>query len=337
MSSGKSNGVGPSGSSVILKGIDSVRGIIAQGLERQFVEQGIVGQPLAIRKRDQGYTVYSIEIYTFTKKDAPEYYFTNHKQPEAPVTFWMPRNIPKRIWDLAVTKFSSGRTLAFNIKKYLLSQYDSILDLFSYNQLRDIVTQAFLDGDILTQPIRIVNQAAYYFDSDQVYKKDTGERWKNIGKVRSLWHCREIDMRVFSKAASRFQEGYILRDCVDLVLKTDLCPTSVQYSPLERLVTRVGPVSYERVPENQNPKTFDRVRVQANLSHTFYATWEELRQGVKRHRKEIDNLVIETIRNDPKFQKFGVPVNVLRLSNLILARSYFLEYIFELKEVNFPD
>lgn len=339
MDAGNNNGASPSKSSVILKGIDSVRGIVAHALEKQFVEQGIVGQPLTIGKQEQGYTVYSIESYTFIKSDDPEYLFMSHQQQEAPSTFWVPETIPKHVWDLAITKFLCRQTLVFNIKRYLLPQFDSVLELFSYSQLQDIVTQAFLDGNILMQPIRIANHTAYYFDTDQIYKEDTGERWKKIGKIRHLhlWYYLEIDMRVFSKAAKRFQIGSTLRDCVDLLFKTDLCANSTQYSPLELLVTRVLPASYERVPENQNPKTFDFIRVQANLSHTFYATWEELRQGVEQHRQEIDNLIVETIKNDIEFLKFGVPINVLKLSNRILSQQYFLEYIFELKDVSFFD
>ncbi len=328
----KNNGSSPSKSFVVFRGIDSVRGIVAQELERQFVEQGIVGQPLAVRKGERDYTIYYIECHTFIKPDNPEYYFISYKQSEPPSTLWTPATIPKHIWELAVAKFSCRRTLEFNTKKNLLPQFESVLDLFSYDQLQDIVTQAFLKNGILMKPVRIANHAAYYFDADQIYQKDTGERWKKIGRIRHLWSCQEIDMRVFSKASCSFQVGSTLRDCVDLVLKTDLCTTFAQYSPLERLVTRVGPASYERVPENENPKTVDFIRVQANLSHTFYATWEDLRQGVEQHRQEIDHLVTEKIENDPGFQKFGIPLNAFRLSDRILSRSYFLEYIFELNE-----
>lgn len=340
----KNNRSSPSKSTVISRGIDGVRGVIAQELERQFVEQGIVGQPLLTRKPKDDYFIYYIKSNESAILDNKLWYsFERDKQPELtelPDTYWAPAAIPKRAWDLALSRFSLHSTLADNIEKYLLTQFDSVLDLFSYDEIRSMVTQALLKEGILMQPVRIANRVAYYFDTDQVYKKDTAGRWETSGRIRHTWHHRKLNMRTFTKAASSFQVGSTLSDCVDLLLKTDTYTplrTNAQYSPWELPVACVGPISYERAPENQNPKTVDFIRVQANFTHSVHSSWKELRQEVEQHQQEIDNLVTEQIKNDPSFQKLGLPINAFKLSNRVLSRSYFLEYIFDLKDAENSD
>ena len=38
------------------------------------------------------------------------------------------------------------------------------------------------------------------------------------------------------------------------------------------------------------------------------------------------------IETDYRFIKYGIPINTLRLSEIVLRNDYALEYIFELKE-----
>lgn len=47
---------------------------------------------------------------------------------------------------------------------------------------------------------------------------------------------------------------------------------------------------------------------------------------------EIDRLVIEKVANDRRFRKYGIPINSLKLTVMLLRREYCLEYIFELKD-----
>ena len=118
---------------------------------------------------------------------------------------------------------------------------------------------------------------------------------------------------------------------IEIFLQTPLIYTPLNYSYLERLVTRIEPPDYEREPGNSNENAFDRVRVHVNLSYTLYEARSDLVQAVKEHRQEIDKLVIDQIAGDRRFQRFGVPVNVLTLSSLTLFHNS-LEYIFELKD-----
>ena len=56
------------------------------------------------------------------------------------------------------------------------------------------------------------------------------------------------------------------------------------------------------------------------------------KQAVVDNRKEIDRRVLGKIETDFQFKKYGVPINALRLSEIVLRNDYALEYIFELKE-----
>ena len=64
----------------------------------------------------------------------------------------------------------------------------------------------------------------------------------------------------------------------------------------------------------------------------LFPTWNDLKQAVVDNRKEIDRQVLGKIETDYRFKKYGVTLNVLRLSEIVLRNDYSLEYIFELKE-----
>lgn len=183
-------------------------------------------------------------------------------------------------------------------------------------------------------PIRIIKKSVFYFDSNQVYKKGSEWDWNTDCITQSqLWRSYMFNMKIWIMATSRFQEGATLDECIDIFLQTGIRKIPESDSMMDRLVTSMEPASYERVPENKNEKTFDFIRVYVNLSSTFYNTWEDLLEGVKTHKREIHQMVLDKIQNDRRYKKFGVPINVLKLSNLVLSRHYFLEYIFELKEI----
>lgn len=123
------------------------------------------------------------------------------------------------------------------------------------------------------------------------------------------------------------QEG-----CVRIYINTELVnQRGVDWPFIDRLVQSIEKPSYEREPWNQNKKTFDRIRVTVNLPRYMFETWDELKQAVKDNRQEINQKVLTKIETDRSFKKFGLPVNVLQLSDVVLCRNYTLEYIFELK------
>lgn len=73
-----------------------------------------------------------------------------------------------------------------------------------------------------------------------------------------------------------------------IFLKTNLTTTApVEPSEFERLVQHIGPPIYERIPENNDETTFDRIRVIVGLPRYLYGSWEELSEEVLKYKPEI--------------------------------------------------
>lgn len=49
--------------------------------------------------------------------------------------------------------------------------------------------------------------------------------------------------------------------------------------------------------------------------------------------KEINRRVIEKIKSDKKFKKYGLPISFLKIGRITLENARTLEYVFEIKEV----
>ena len=122
-----------------------------------------------------------------------------------------------------------------------------------------------------------------------------------------------------------------LDDCIKIFIKTNLTTTApVEPSEFERLVQHIGPPIYERIPENNDETTFDRIRVIVGLPRYLYGSWEELSEEVLKYKPEILQAAIMRIAADRQFKRYGIPINFLKVSNAQLLRDYSLELIFEL-------
>ena len=83
------------------------------------------------------------------------------------------------------------------------------------------------------------------------------------------------------------------------------------------------------MPENDNPKTFDIIKVQIDI----ISQWETDRtKYIKDNKKEIVRRAVEKIAQDNAFRKFGVDVNVLALTKMLRLNDNMIELIFELKK-----
>ena len=71
-----------------------------------------------------------------------------------------------------------------------------------------------------------------------------------------------------------------------------------------------------------------------------FHSWNALQDEVKKYRREIYQRALQRLESDRQFKSYGVPINFLRVSDVILRRDFAMEIIFELKgqEVNpLPD
>lgn len=135
------------------------------------------------------------------------------------------------------------------------------------------------------------------------------------------------------KAAPRFEVGMSLKECVGIFIETELAHRAPQeLSPLDQLIQYIARPVYERVPGNDNVKTFDRIRMTVGLPRYQFNSWEALQSEVKKYQHEIYQRVIQRMETNRSFKRYGVPINFLEISNVTLLRDFSLEFIFELKE-----
>lgn len=195
-----------------------------------------------------------------------------------------------------------------------------------------------LSFGVINSPIRQIHGDSYYFNAEEIYTRDKGSRlFPYEGKLKfHLFEVRDhssFNMTVWAKAVKQFEFGMSLNDCIKIFLNTQLRQEpKEELSYIDRLIQYVHSPEYERVPENTNENTFDRIRVVVGLPQSMFQSWEELGTAIRENRKEIDRRVLQKIADDRRFKKFGVTTNVIRLSEVLLRKNYSLEYIFELKE-----
>ena len=124
-----------------------------------------------------------------------------------------------------------------------------------------------------------------------------------------------------------------LKECMGIFVETELAHRTPQkLSPLDQLIQYIARPVYERVPGNDNVKTFDRIRITVGLPRYQFNSWEALQSEVKKYQHEIYQRVIQRMETDRSFKRYGVPINFLEISDVTLLRDFSLEFIFELKE-----
>ena len=102
------------------------------------------------------------------------------------------------------------------------------------------------------------------------------------------------------------------------------------------LVLSVKTPKFERVPENKNTKTFDRIRCNISLrsfKNDEKISLDKLTDYVK---TDIDNIfadAVTAIEESKRWQNFDVPINILACTYARVCRDYTLEMIFEVKEL----
>jgi len=67
-----------------------------------------------------------------------------------------------------------------------------------------------------------------------------------------------------------------------------------------------------------------------------FNSWEALQNEVKKYQREIYQQVVQKLENDSQFKRYGVPINFIKLSDVILRHDYSLEFIWELKGQSDP-
>lgn len=98
--------------------------------------------------------------------------------------------------------------------------------------------------------------------------------------------------------------------------------------PMEKHLGRFEKPMIYRSSGNDNKNTFDFIKTSVSVLGV-----ENKLEFVKQHKNDICNTVLDKIAENRTFQKYGVPVNILRLTNLTMGNSGILYFTFEPKEL----
>lgn len=205
-------------------------------------------------------------------------------------------------------------------------------------ELISITRDFLIEQGVINSPICQREGGTYYFDENEIYSLDEKseqflyEKWIKFHHFKIEYEiC--FNMNVWRKAVSQFEIGMTLNECIGIFLKTKLIRGVPQgLSPVDQLVQYIAPPVFERVPENKDAATFDRIRMTVGLPCYKFNTWEALQGEVNMYQNEIYQRVIQKLEKDHHFERYGVPINFLRLSDVTLLRDFSIEFIFELKE-----
>lgn len=102
----------------------------------------------------------------------------------------------------------------------------------------------------------------------------------------------------------------------------------------DRFIIKVAKPIIERETNNFNENTFDFIRVEVYLPANPCVTKDDIRDGVKKHYREICKKSLEKIEYDRNYLKYGVPINILSLSKMVISyKAKSVELLFEPKKI----
>lgn len=204
--------------------------------------------------------------------------------------------------------------------------------------------------EIVFKPFRCAGGEFYWFDSDGICRK--GRNPKARPNYRHQWSADVyIDSgdfivhdngNLFAVCATNIEVGQTTADFNELLKKYFYIfeeekertgvgryyPEKVQYSELEKFVTKISRPIYIRTPENKKRNTFDYIRFNVNLNTSFENKNEYLKQNIK----SIIQMVNERLQNDTCFKQKGISINYLSVTKVLKDTNNSLVVIYELKK-----
>lgn len=302
-------------------------------IAKKLYAEGVVGKPLFKQTRSSSYD----SIRTISDSG----YYVPAKMQDISIAadepLWTPSCIDKKLWEKVIYKFRTYTSLEENIEIFVLPEMDEYLQSMSDAELIKIARDFLVENGVINKPIRQRTGKTYYFNTSRIYSLDKESRLFPYEKRIKFGTFKIVgntcfNMNVWSKAASQFKLGATLDECIEIFLQTELVSKIPQHqSPLDQLIQYISKPIYERVPENQDESTFDRIRVTVGLPRYRFTSWESLQKEVIKYRLEIYQRVVQKIEQNRRFKAYCIPITYLKLSDAILLHNFSIEYIFERK------
>lgn len=211
--------------------------------------------------------------------------------------------------------------------------------------MKDIPKLKPLD-EIVFKPFRCAGGEFYWFDSDGICRKGRNPKvtpkYQHRYFIDSAYFIDRDNGNLFAVCATNIEVGQTTADFNELLKKYFYIfeeekertgvgryyPEKVQYSELEKFVTKISRSIYIRTPENKKRNTFDYIRIDVNLNTSF----ENKNEYLKRNIKSIIQMVNESLQNDTCFKRKGISINYLSVTKVLKDTNNSLVVIYELKK-----
>jgi hypothetical protein len=179
----------------------------------------------------------------------------------------------------------------------------------------------------------------YYFDSNGIYHKEKDPTYTSVStcyveSIDETGKLMDLDGVRIAMAVKLLNHGDTIMDFVNIYNRVyaGMYSDNTAFGIIDRIIGKIERPMFERMPENPNKKTFDRIRLSVGVCLTLY-TRKEAMQLIKENIEEANLRVVEYLQNNKSFIKYGVPISFLKIASITFTRDSRLEYIFELKEV----
>ena len=136
--------------------------------------------------------------------------------------------------------------------------------------------------------------------------------------------------RISSKIGDTFHDTYpVYNSCksaTDTILENSKTNNEVKH-----FIYKIERPIFERATDNLKPNTFDFIRIR--LSIASEEKYTNRKQFVKDNLRDIATIALTKIKDTKSYQKYGIPVNYLKLENATITIDNQLELVFGLKNI----
>lgn len=136
--------------------------------------------------------------------------------------------------------------------------------------------------------------------------------------------------RISYKISDTFNDTYpVYNNCkstTDTILENSKTNNEVKH-----FIYKIERPIFERETDNLKPNTFDFIRIR--LSIASERKYPNRKQFVKDNLRDIATIALTKIKDTKSYQKYGIPVNYLKLENASITIDNQLELVFGLKNI----
>lgn len=143
---------------------------------------------------------------------------------------------------------------------------------------------------------------------------------------------KKLDVNIIRQVPLDFNYKYSAYNPTGNKLRNKVLESMCIPDEVVNFIYKVSVPRFEREPENRNTKTFDFIRV--NVSIPSKSKYPQRKIFIENNIKYITAVVLGNIKERKVYQKFGVPVEYLKIEKLTITKSDELEMLFRLKEIN---